>query len=224
MENNIKQTTFDYIDSYCERINFNEEPVNIITNFAFIVAGVLLLNTLFKIKEIKLKNFDILLLGAIIIAIGLGSAAYHFQPNNITLNLDVMPIAVFIHLCLLSILIRVFKLSWWLAIPLFMAFIGAGVGAEIYLDRDILNGTIMYIPTYITLLLIVVCLKAKAHPMFKYTAITAIIWTFSLIFRTIDASTCGYSFGIGTHSLWHMLNAIVLYRLVMLLICELREG
>ncbi len=217
------QNTFEYIDSYCERVNFNEEPVNVITNIAFIVAGILLLNTLFKIKEIKPKNFDVLSLSLMIIAIGFGSAAYHFQPNSLTLNLDVLPIAIFIHLFLISLLFRVFKLKKLTALIFFGIFITAGVGAEIYIDRDILNGTIMYVPTYITLFIIVLALKYKSPPMFRYTLNTAIIWTFSLVFRTIDASSCNYSLGIGTHSLWHMLNAVVLYRLVVLLISELRK-
>lgn len=211
-------STFSYIDAYCERINFNAEPLNVITNLAFIIAGVILLKKLFSTSQIKLRNFDLIFLSLTIIVIGFGSAAYHYRPNEFTLNLDVLPIAVYIHVFLLSLLFRVFNLNILKALFFFFIFIGAGIISEIYLDREILNGTIMYIPTYIALILIIVAFKVQKYSQYKYTFNTAIIWTFSLVFRTIDMESCDLTFGLGTHTLWHILNAIVLYRLVMVLL------
>jgi hypothetical protein len=44
-----------------------------------------------------------------------------------------------------------------------------------------------------------------------------LVWTGSLIFRTIDRDICA-QFPWGTHFLWHTLNAWVLYRLLRVLI------
>ena len=52
----------------------------------------------------------------------------------------------------------------------------------------------------------------------RYLTTTAIIWTFSLTFRTIDMQVCDYTHQLGTHFMWHILNAVVLYRLVELII------
>lgn len=212
------ETTFSFIDNYCERINFDGEILNTITNFAFLIAGVILLRKLHRSNSIRLRNFDIILLSFTIISIGLGSAIYHYNPNKFTLNLDVLPIAIFIHLLLLSLLLRVFNLRIFGAVFFFFLFIGAGIFSEIYFERDMLNGTIMYMPTYLSLWIIVLALKMKSHPQCKYIFNTAIIWTFSLLFRTVDMELCDITFGIGTHIFWHILNAIVLYRLVNLLI------
>ncbi len=43
--------------------------------------------------------------------------------------------------------------------------------------------------------------------------VTAGIFLVSLAFRTVDVASCG-SLPLGTHFLWHVLNAVVLYRLL----------
>lgn len=214
------ETTFSYIDDYCERLSFNAEPVNVITNLAFIVSGFLLLKLLRNKGVLAARNFDLIILALLVITIGIGSATYHFMPNSQTLNFDVIPIAIYIHILLLSILFRVFKLGVIKAILLFIAFVAVGVYAETNLDKNILNGTISYIPTYVTLIFIVLGLKIQKNPLFGMSCGILILWTFSLIFRTFDAHSdiCHISSGIGTHFMWHILNAVVLYRLVLLVI------
>jgi len=194
------------------------EPVNVITNIFFIVAGLMAIKKMKILGNLKPQNFDIILLSIIMMSIGIGSAFYHFKPNALTLNLDVLPIALFIHIFLISVLLRVFKTSILNTLVLFILFVGAGVASEIYFDRGILNGTIMYIPTYITLLLILLALKRNKDWEYDSLLVTTFIWTASLIFRTIDAEACVQTHGIGTHAIWHILNAVVLYRLVSILI------
>jgi len=41
-------------------------------------------------------------------------------------------------------------------------------------------------------------------------AVAGGVFACSLLLRSIDGSVCG-SFGTGTHFLWHLLNALVLY-------------
>jgi hypothetical protein len=58
----------------------------------------------------------------------------------------------------------------------------------------------------------------KQNQLYLHLINTAVIWTFSLAFRTMDIQICSYTHNIGTHFLWHLLNAIVLYRMLVLVI------
>lgn len=216
-----------FIDFYCERIagNFDHgfgEPLNTITNITFIIASALIFREIFKNKLFKLKNFDIVFLAFTLGLIGVGSSIYHATPSNHTELMDVIPISTFIHLYLISFFIRVLKFKIWQALSVFFAFVFVGYWCGANLDPQTLNGTIMYIPTYIMLFVMMGFLylqeKSSAKVKTKHLALTALIWSFSLTFRTIDIPACEITYGIGTHILWHILNAIVLYRLIVLII------
>jgi len=216
-----EQNTFNYIDAYCERAGINglfAEPLNLITNIAFVIGAFLLFKFLQKNKILLAKNWDIIFLVVNLAVIGFGSAAYHSIPNAVTLNLDVIPIAIFIHFYLTCFFIRVLGLKPVVAVICLFIFIASGVVFQNNFSPDTLNGTIMYVPTYLTLLLMIgaMCF-IKHNPLYQHLITTAIIWTFSLAFRTVDMEMCNYTLEIGTHFLWHLLNAVVLYRLVKLM-------
>jgi hypothetical protein len=217
---NSEQNTLNYIDFYCERGNeagFFAEPLNLITNGFFIVLGILALISLKKANKLNYKYSDIILLCLTITIIGFGSGAYHAMPNKKTLLLDVLPIAVFIHLYIPVFFVRLASFKVWQAILILFAFIYAGILAEKTFDPDMLNGTIMYVPTYFMFLLLALVLFLKNNQNYKYVLLTIFIWTFSLIFRTFDAKICHLTYNFGTHFLWHTLNSIVLYRSVKVL-------
>jgi hypothetical protein len=219
-----QQTTLSYIDGYCERNSKPDvmaEPLNLITNLAFVIGAIMIFKLLVRYKLIILKNWDIILLTITLAVIGFGSAAFHSYPDGTTLLLDVLPIAVFIHLYLISFSARVVGLKPIFAIIVLIAFIGLGIFFENNFSRDTLNGTIMYVPTYLSLIIMVLVLCfVKQSPLYIHLINTAVIWTFSLAFRTIDMQLCSYTNQIGTHFMWHLLNAIVLYRLLALLIAD----
>ncbi len=53
---------------------------------------------------------------------------------------------------------------------------------------------------------------ARRHPAGLPIVVTGLIFAVSLGFRTIDEPLCD-RLPIGTHYVWHVLNAVVLYRL-----------
>lgn len=218
------QTVATFIDGYCERNHQPDvlaEPLNLLTNIAFIIAAVMAFKSLKFFKLINAKCWDIVLLSVLLAIIGFGSAAFHSYPNKKTVLMDVIPIAIFMHLYLFMFFKRVVGLNFLLSTTVLLSFIATGFVFQKTISPDTLNGTIMYVPAYSFLIIMVLILCfVKQSPLYLHLINTAVIWTFSLAFRTMDMQICTHTHYIGTHFLWHLLNAIVLYRLVILVIID----
>ncbi len=212
-----------HLNDYCERlgaIGLNAEPFNAISNIAFIIAGI------FAFKQCRKLPFgahiDIYLLCTTLILIGLGSGAWHLQPTDATLMLDIIPITLFINLYLASLLRRKFQMKWRYIACIFALLHKLNYMANSSFAPTTLNGTIFYLPTW--LMLVAICayaLKRRLTFALELVAVSG-LWSLSLLFRTIDFAACdevtiGTHF-IGTHFIWHLLNAIVLYRLLKILL------
>ena len=65
----------------------------------------------------------------------------------------------------------------------------------------------------------------QRHPAWRYLLSAAVIFLAAMTFRTIDYEACTWvmraSRGLGTHFVWHTLNAVVLY---VLLLAAIRYG
>ena len=213
----------EFYDNYCERIaggyghDFGE-PLNVITNLAFIIAswyGFLMLRDR---KQFSLKYLDLIILAIVIGVIGLGSAAYHALPSRTTLLMDVLPIALYIHLYIFSFCWRILKLNPIFAILGVIGFIGFGILFMQFFEGDELNGTINYMPTYIALVFFALLMKLKQNKEYaRHLMIAVGFWTLSLSARSLDMASCEYTFGIGVHIFWHIFNAIVLYKVLWVL-------
>lgn len=197
------------------------EPLNLITNIAFIIGAILVFRMLKFYKQLTLKNLDIIILNALLFIIGLGSAAFHSIPNGLTVKLDVIPIEAFIFIYLAVFYIRVIQVPKIMALLILVAFIGVTIFFGKTFNPGTLNGTIMYVPTYLMIIIMILLMVfVKQNPLYLHLINTTVIWTFSLAFRTMDMQICSYSHQIGTHFLWHLLNAIVLYRMLVLVVVD----
>jgi hypothetical protein len=208
-----------YLDSYCERAGEAGawgEPINLITNFFFIMAAIAVGRALLR-QSPSGKTLDLWLLTATLFAIGVGSGLWHWRPSQATLLMDVIPITLFMNIYLLSALRRLFNLSWGGVVAWWLVYVGVTLVGQKTLPADMLHGTVMYLPTYATMLALAVGLVRKNAALGKAFWLITAVWTLSLIFRTIDLDICA-SLWVGTHFLWHTLNAWVLWRLLMLLV------
>lgn len=216
----MSETTLTYLDGYCERAGMPglmAEPIDVISNIGFLIAAYLAFRA-FRTSGRSLKNgWDMALLILLLTAIGIGSALWHLFANSWSLLGDVIPILLFINVYLLSFFIRVLKWKPAPAIGWFLAFQGLNMASENFLPRDLLNGSIMYVPTLLTLGAIALYLQRKGHKAAKEIVLVLGIFAASITFRTVDMAVCGMV-PIGTHFLWHGLNSVVLYRLLRLLI------
>jgi hypothetical protein len=206
-----------YLYDYCERMGLVDlwaEPFNAFTNLAFLIAAVLSWRAC---KQHNLRKYlDIHLLYGLMFLIGIGSLVWHLQPSEASLMLDVVPITAFINIYLFSLLRRCFKWNYGRIVIAFVLLHKLNYVANNSLPSDYLNGSILYAPTW--LMLAVLCVVAWWQKLTFATNLIKIsgLWSISLIFRTIDHELCGI-IPIGTHFIWHLLNAIVLYHLLKLL-------
>jgi hypothetical protein len=221
MEESPQQTVITYLDSYCERAgdaSLWAEPINAATNLFFLLAAFAAVWHMARLRDPRFaSNPDIWLLILALTGIALGSGLWHIFATHETMLMDVLPITAFINIYLIAALRRFFSLAWWKVAVLWALYTGVGVAAQVMLPADTLNGTIMYIPTYATLIALTGALWQRHRPVGIVFANVLAVWTASLVFRTVDLEICE-QFPIGTHFLWHSLNAWVLYRLLLELI------
>jgi hypothetical protein len=118
------------------------------------------------------------------------------------------PIGFFIYGYFLLALRRFLLLSWPLALALLGGFIAVSFALASYVPREVLNGSCGYLPALAAL--IVFGRLLGGHSAGSAMLVAAGLFVVSLIFRIIDLDVCA-RFPIGTHFLWHVLNAAVLY-------------
>lgn len=225
----MADTVLTYLDTYCERAGqagLLAEPLNAASNFAFLIAAAMALLVLLKRRDISsLKDglkvtaspvfILIVLLAAI--GIGIGSLLWHLFASAGTMLGDVLPIALFIHVYLFACLRWIIGLEWRWVTVWWCIFFVCGLAAQLLIPADLLHGTIMYVPTYLALAILTGVLYQRNSAQTHMFAMTLVLWTISLVFRTIDLPLCP-AFPLGTHFVWHLLNAVVLYRLIVSLI------
>ncbi|MER2493631.1 ceramidase domain-containing protein [Catenovulum sediminis] len=206
---------FDY---YCERnsADFWAEPINALSNFGFIIAGLIALFILYKSPQAQTfqsparKHHQLILsvLAILISIIGIGSFLFHTFANQWSLFADIVPIYIFQVLFLLAYPRLVLQFSKTQTVFSFILFIVA-VFASKYLPFDI-NGSEMYLPTILALLIFNALAKRKNKDSQNYLAYASTLFALSLTLRSIDNAICSI-LPLGTHFAWHLINACVLY-------------
>jgi len=203
---------------YCEQTLQSGffEPINTITNSAFIIAGFFMI---FQLKKTGIIDFKGWFLSSILIIIGLGSLAWHLYRNNATLWADSLPIAIFVLTYLFFYLKFTTKKSWH-RILLFISFFIYTPVLSIFLDIFEIgifdNGGASYFSAITYLLLVQIYNYYNERDVIKKSLIIIGLFLLSLFFRQIDLYVCEYT-GFGTHFIWHILNALTLYLMIRLL-------
>lgn len=199
---------------YCERLGPGlwAEPVNLLSNLAFVVAGVWALD-LCRRRGAGWSRWEIWLLSLLIVAIGAGSALWHSFHTGWAEQLDVLPILVFIHLYLCSFLYRQVGMSMLASAGITLSFFAASKVFAGVTDPGLLNGSVFYLPALIALAFLAGWSCVRQVPVARTMIAALLIFIASLVFRTLDAALCS-DLPTGTHFVWHLLNALVLSLLV----------
>lgn len=200
------------IDAYCERLDpsFWAEPVNAATNAAFLVAAAV------GVVASRGSDRGVMLLAALTATIGVGSFLFHSFATAWAALADVVPITLFIVACLVLMLRRLVGLHAAWAVGLGLAFVPAGallVRALRPLAEGTIGSSMGYLPPLLALLACTAVLRRRRHPSAPALLLTAGLFAVSLTFRTLDGPLCA-AWPLGTHWLWHLLNAVVLARLM----------
>ena len=202
---------------YCERIDggFWAEPLNAVTNAAFLVAA--LAGFWFWRRQGGRDTVTLVLTG-LVFAIGIGSFLFHTIPQRWTLLADVVPIQLFAFGYFAFALRRFLGLSDAITVAGTLAFLGLALGLSA-VGRMVLPAGMAGSAGYAAFLLglIGVALAMARAPALRdqsrLLALAAGTFAVSLTMRSIDGALCG-SLPLGTHWLWHLLNALVLYLLL----------
>jgi hypothetical protein len=201
------------LDAYCERSGPGlwAEPLNAVTNLAFIVAAAFALLALRTQTSGALsKTWDLNLLIVLLCAIGIGSWLWHSLATPWAALTDVLPINLFIALFLFSFLRRGLNAGIGTAIGAVIAFEAVSFGMPMLISPRLFNGSIAYLPALLLLAGFSVELHRRGHPLAVVFLAGTLIFSVSLLFRTVDRELC-MLLPIGTHFLWHLLNATLLY-------------
>lgn len=204
------------IDLYCERTGPElwSEPVNALTNLAFLVAAAFLLRAwLAAYRHRPAAGWDRLLLAILVAAIGIGSGLFHTFARAWAEAADVLPIALFISVFLLVSLKRLAGLGWPATLAWFAAYHGVNALVKRHLDPDLLNGSVFYLPSFAALALLAAWLAWRGHARRRLYLAAVAVFLVSLGFRSVDMALCD-AWPLGTHFLWHVLNGILLWMLV----------
>lgn len=204
------------VRDYCERTGPGlwAEPLNAVSNAAFVVAAILLLRR-GRAPDPVADGF-----AGLIGLIGLGSALFHTLAVQWSMLADVIPIALFIHACFFLALRRFLGLSAIAALGGTLAFAVAAAFFEPALSRlagqplgPLSNGSIAYAPAALALFGVGAASWIWGHRAGAALIGVGALFLASLTARTFDAALCPV-IPVGTHWLWHLLNACVLAALV----------
>lgn len=212
----MTETGAKVLGAYCERgfdPSFWAEPLNAVTNAAFVVAGVVALRS---------ANGDrgVAALSLVTIAIGVGSFLFHTLATRWALIADVAPIQAFIALYFLLAMRRFLGFGLGAALVVTLAFMAAAAVLPGLLPREApWQGLGGYLGGFLGLLGVGLALVLKGGQTAsagRRLLVVAALFLLSLGFRTIDGAVCE-TLATGTHLLWHLLNALVLFTLMAIL-------
>jgi hypothetical protein len=192
---------------YCERTSYDilSEPLNFFTNLCFIIfSGLLLFD-----KSILDKKYALL-----IFLIGVGSLLFHSIPIRLTGFLDVFFIISFIYYYIFTLYIKL-NIKKYLSAIVSIFFIIICLVFGIISKNTLLGSSAFYLPIifHILFLYIYFLKKKKIYVNYNVLLFILVLFSLSLLLRSVDIYLCN-TFFIGTHFIWHILNALVLYLLV----------
>ena len=193
------------IDIYCERLDIGiwAEPINAVTNAAFIFVAIFMWLRCKNLVEGRILSF-------ILFSIGCGSFLFHTFAQTWAAILDVTAILIFI-LTYIFLANRRF-LAWSKMVSLIgviLFFPYQLLFASILSNIQFFGSSVQYIPVAILIFIYSGLLRKSEPNLSRGLFIGASILCLSIIFRTIDEPFCSISL-VGTHFVWHILNAIML--------------
>ena len=196
---------FKSIDIYCERLDIGiwAEPINAVTNVAFILASIFMWLRCKNLVEGRVLSF-------LLFSIGCGSFLFHTFAQTWAAILDVASILIFI-LTYIFIANRSF-LAWSKMVSLIgviLFFPYQLLLVNILSNVQFFGSSVQYIPVAILIFIYSGLLRKTEPNLSRGLLIGATILCLSIVFRIIDEPLCSI-LSVGTHFVWHILNAIML--------------
>jgi hypothetical protein len=201
-----------HVDLYCERTGPGlwEEPLNFVSNGAFLLAAGLLLAHLMRRRS---RDGPAIGFAVLIGIIGIGSGLFHLFANRWSLMADVLPIQAFILGYFFLAMCRFLFLGWVAAGAATLAFFLVSPPLA-GLFAPLIGGSSGYLPGLFAIGIVAALAWPRAPQPARLLAWAGLAFAVSLTFRTLDQPLCD-ALPAGTHFLWHILNAVTLAILVL---------
>jgi hypothetical protein len=193
------------IDAYCERLDpgYWAEPVNAVTNAAFLLAAAIMW------RRSGGQGLAGLLCG-ILALIGIGSFLFHTHAQAWAAMADVVPILAYILVYIFAINRDVWRLRALSAGGLTILFLPyAAATVPLFQLLPGLGDSAAYAPVPLLILIYAFLLRRRFPGTACGLAAGAGILILSITFRSLDGPLCA-ALPLGTHFLWHILNALML--------------
>lgn len=198
------------MSTYCENgIGlFYTQPVNTISNIVIFISAYFSYQL---VRTYHIKNLIIRILPLIIVLAAIGSILWHGIPNLLTNFADLVPLSAVVLVSFFFLLDKCLpnkSLVW--------ALLFAFILIEFPFIFDIFpsfNGLLPYSIALILGLFVFFVSFRKYKELAPQLIFIILLFTVALFFRTIDHTVCS-KLSIGTHSVWHILNALVFYLLI----------
>ncbi|MGH1417766.1 MAG: ceramidase domain-containing protein [Hyphomicrobiaceae bacterium] len=213
----------EQIFTYCERGQnpaYWAEPLNAVTNAAFLIAAMVAF-VIWLRQPPENRRITDLVLTLLVAIIGIGSFLFHTLATRWASMADVIPIGIFMLAYMAYALKRFFNVGWLItAFGLLVFVIGLWQAGQMRCDGGrCLNGSAAYIPAFIALVVLGLLLAANRHRAGLSLVAAGLIFAVSLTARTVDMAICPSSAltgagPMGTHFIWHLLNATLLFILL----------
>lgn len=202
---------YEPVDLYCERLGPGlwDEPLNAVSNLAFIAAGLWLLPALRRTFAPGPAPPSFRALAWMIILIGLCSGLFHLFGTRGTEVLDIASIALFIHFYMVCFARHALGAGWhwaWLAAP---AFVGFSALVKLPFAAGAFNGSVVYLPPLAGLVVLgsLLALRRQAGAALMFAAVATLCVSITL--RSLDLALCA-RWPWGTHWAWHSINGVML--------------
>ena len=196
---------FAPVDGYCERIDgsFWSEPLNAITNIFFLVAAIWVLRR-------EGLNSTARILAIILGMIGFASFLFHSFAQTWAGALDVLLILLFTLFYLFAASKDFLGVPRSIALLLTLGYFPFSIVVDwLTLPLTFLGSTRVYMPILILIILFSLLINTRLPKVSRGLAIGAFILMTSMIARILDVPLC-QTIPIGTHFLWHVMNAVML--------------
>lgn len=190
--------------------------LNVLSNIPFVLvgaAGLILLFNHTKNQRIAESNrLAYLIFFAGILMVGIGSAYYHWEPNNLSLVWDRLPMTIGF-MALYSVIVTEFVSEKWgrlLLLPLLVL----GIFSVLYWYVSELNGVgdlryyivVQFFPI-LTIPVILLCFRSKYSGATSYWQLIA-LYALSKLFEYYDEATHSTLNYVSGHSIKHILSAL----------------
>ncbi len=168
----------------------------------------------------KARSPAVLYLSIWVGIIGIGSFLFHTFATLWSAAADVIPILVFI-LSYLFLAVR-----YYLGLPLSLSLVATAAYIPISyvvvpVIEPLIGSSSGYVPALLAIFIVGLLMLGRDRRLALGLIVTGGVFLLSIGFRMADEPVCNV-LPLGTHFLWHIFNAVVLYRLTMIYLrkCE----